>query len=483
MPARGAFSRLSGGKETAVKHSLTIAPYADPMRLVWLAPVLTMVCLGIAVPDASAQTYMGDARSVAMGGDASSSNIAASMVGPARGDAILPVPLGLSQVLGDRDVFNPTSDAFDPARAIELAANPLHYTFGRTTGTADEAQARFFRDLINGELSRDLSRYRGFRISERVTAESLASPAVGGTVRFARRPDGRFHGVFIGAGPYLSFRTMLGTDPKLIDILGSELPVYYPNSALRVGDTSAVQLAMSVVVGYRGRLALPGAAAATSRDGVYVAANYRHLRGFKYLQPEVAARFDLDDQGLLTFSPATMPVEVDLIESGSGTGRAVDVGVQVVRGSWEGGAGVNGIGNQIGWTGLTRKRFTLDSLLLGGEFQEDEQGPLVPMASLVIKLPVVTTGNITFDNGQFAVTAAATRGFNGTSFRGGTERRFGQLAVRGGARFSRGHWDPTYGFGIGRRVALDVGFYSTHNTLQGKRQTSMAVSVRIQPRL
>jgi hypothetical protein len=29
-------------------------------------------------------------------------------------------------------------------------------------------------------------------------------------------------------------------------------------------------------------------------------------------------------------------------------------------------------------------------------------------------------------------------------------------------------------------VALDVGFYSTHNNLQDKRQASMAISIRIQ---
>ena len=48
----------------------------------------------------------------------------------------------------------------------------------------------------------------------------------------------------------------------------------------------------------------------------------------------------------------------------------------------------------------------------------------------------------------------------------------------GGGRYAREKWDPTYGFGIGNRIALDVGFYGTHANLEGKRQTAMAISLR-----
>jgi hypothetical protein len=432
------------------------------------------LCLFAVARDGSPQAYTADARIVGMGGGATA-NIAASMVEPANPYAVVPVPLGLFQVLSNLQAFNPTSDDFDPAWAIESASNPLHYTFGRKTGTSDDPQQRFIRDLVNGELNRDLTTYQGFQLPDTVSGEGLASPAYGGTIKFAKQPSGAFHGIFIGAGPYFSYDTTADFDPRLTDILANG--TRYPNSALSVQNNSAVQLALSIVFGYRGRFDLPGGSTG-ERDGIYVAGNYRYLRGFKYLQPDASVRFDLDNQSLIALNPATTPFVIADLESSTGTGRAVDIGVEIVRDRWEFGGGVNGIANQIEWTDLTLKRFRLQSLLAGGDFIEDELPP--PVASAIVELPVVTSGNVGYDDGVYAFRTSVVHGFNGNSFHGGGERRFGAIAVRGGARYSRGRWDPTYGVGIGRRVAVDVGFYGTHANLQDKRQTSMAVSVRIQ---
>jgi hypothetical protein len=434
------------------------------------------LCLGGA-RHASAQAFTGDARNVAMGGGGGNANIAFSMVEPAQRYRVIPLPIGLIQVLSDIDVFNPTSDKFDPAAAIERASNPLHYTFGRKSSSGDDPQGRFIRDVVNGELNRDLATYSGFTLPEHTTAEGLASGSFGHTFKFARQPGGAFHGIYVGAGPYLSYSTEVDVDPRLTDIF--ETGAHYTNSTLQVQNGSGIQLAMSIVVGYRGRLPFPGGETDEgSRDGIYLAANYRHLKGFQYYEPAVDVRFDTDNQGLISLNPATTPIVVDDLEASSGSGRAVDIGIQFVRDRFEAGIGVNGIGNQIDWTELTLKRYTLNSLIAGGEFVEDIVG--TPLTSLVVKLPVVTSGNFGFDALGFAVTATATHGFNGNSFHGGAERRFGSFAVRGGGRYSRGKWDPTYGFGVGRRVALDVGFYGTHSNLQNKRQTSMAVSIRIE---
>lgn len=69
--------------------------------------------------------------------------------------------------------------------------------------------------------------------------------------------------------------------------------------------------------------------------------------------------------------PTTTPFTIIDLEADSGTARAVDIGFQVVRNRWEGGVGVNGIGNQIEWDDLTLKRFTLTSLVTGGDFVEE----------------------------------------------------------------------------------------------------------------
>ena len=444
------------------------------MRIHQVAAGLFVSFILAVASDSAAQSFTADARSVGMGGDGKNDNIAASMVAPAFDYAVIPIPLGLIQVLGELDAFNPTSDDFDPAYAIESASNPLHYNFGRRSGSSDDAQQRFMRDLLNGELSRDLTTYSGFRLPPTVSAEGLASQAFGKTFKFTRRESGAFQGLFVGAGPYLSFQTTADFDDRLIDIF--ENGTRYANSSLRIDNQSNVQLAMSIVFGYRARLELPSGSG--DRDGVYLAANYRYLKGFRYFEPDAAVRFDTDNAALLTVNPLTTPFTVVDLEVKNGSGRAIDLGVQLVQGPWEFGGGVNGIANQIEWTDLTLKRFTLNSLITGGEFTEVEVA--TPLTSVTVELPVVTTGNVGYDAGDYAFRASVTRGFNGTSFHGGAERQFGSVAVRGGMRYSRDHWDPTYGFGFGRRVALDVGFYSTHNNLQDKRQTSMAISVRIQ---
>lgn len=439
---------------------------------------------------ASAQAYSFDARKVGMGGVGDNSNIAASMVEPATPYGVIPIPIGLIQVFQNRNQFDPEGDEFDPVRAIESASSPFHYTFGRTKSDGDDPQQRFVRDLVNGELSRDLSTYRGFVLPETIEAQGLASGGFGGTFKFAKRSSGAFQGVYIGAGPYFSFDTTAGIDPRLTDTFASDTALYFPNSTFEIKDSAAVQLALSITFGYRARFALPGASAppdagpaggapgaAPSRDGIYVAANYRYLKGFKYLQPVTTIRFDTDAQGLVRNNPATTPLDIDNIDASSGTGRAIDLGVQIVRGRFEIGVGVNGIGNQIDWSDLARKRYTLTSLTQGSEFVDQTLPP--PFTNVTVTLPVVTSGNFGFDAGGWALTTNAQHGYNGNSFHGGLERRLGIFALRGGAKYSRGKWDPTYGFGVGRKVALDVGFFGTHANLNNKRETAVAVSLRI----
>jgi hypothetical protein len=437
-----------------------------------------VICLAMlaSASGVSAQSFSGDARSVAMGGDGKNANIALSMVAPATPYASFPLPIGLIQTLGNSSGFNPTSDQFDPAWAIAAASNPMHYTFGRKSPSSDDPQSRFIRDLVNGDLNRDLATYSSFHLPTTLSAEGLASPAFGGTIKFAKQQNGAFQGIFIGAGPYFSFGTDAAFDERLSDIL--ENGSHYANTSLTIQDASAVQLAMSIVVGYRARIAL--AAWSGDRDGVYLAGNYRYLRGFKYLEPDLTVRFDTDSQGLVTLTPTTTPITIDNLEADTGTGRAIDLGVQIVRDRWEGGVGVNGIGNQIDWNELTLKRFTLNSLVTGGEFVE--QTISNPPGPVTVKLPVVTSGNVGYDGEGYAFRASIVHGFNGNSFHGGVERNFGSLAVRGGARFSRDRWDPTWGVGFGGRVALDVGFFGTHANLQDERQIAMAMSIRIELR-
>ncbi len=455
-------------------------------RLLCSLTFVGAVLLGSA---ASAQTFAVDARMIGMGGSGDDPGIASGMVPSGPGYHVIPLPLSLIQLFRDIGQFNPASDQFNPVRAIESAASPFHLTAGRGSGV-DRPEYRLVSDLVNGRVSRDLSTYRGFTLPTTTAVEGLASGAFGKTFKFAEQPTGAFQGVYVGAGPYLALGTSLDVDPRLSDVFSSSAPRYFPDTAFDIHQEAAVQLAMSTIVGYRARLALPGSATAAtapagtdpeppSRDGIYVAANYRHLKGFRYLEPTTTIRLDTDARGLVAPSAAAPPLVVETLQATSGSGRAVDIGVQVVRGPVEFGVGVNGLGNRIRWTGLSRTRYALSSLTDDVELTEES----LPTSGteVTVTLPVVTSANMHVDAGAWSLSAMGVQGYNGTTVRGGVERRVGFLALRGGAQYLRGNWNPTYGFGIGRRVALDVAFFGTRANLQRARETAVAVSMRISP--
>jgi hypothetical protein len=442
-----------------------------PSRLVLAVGLLCLALTGTA----AAQGYDTDARLIGMGGSAvDGANIAAGMVEKSTPAMVIPVPIGLIQVFkGGTDKFNPGSNNFDPVRALESATSPMHYTFGATT---DSTGGRFINDLVNGRLSRNLASYAGFNIPTSLSVQGLASPNAGGTIKF-KKSDSAFQGIYIGAGPYLGVDTDLTVDPALADTLANG--VNRANASMFLRNNSAVQLALSITLGYRARIALgSGSGAARARDGLYVAYNYRILRGLEYLQPDVTVRFDTDAAGNITLAPTTTPIAINSLRANTGSGRASDVGVQVVRGIFEAGFGLKGIGNQIDWTDFTLTTYTLPSLSSanGQSFIERPGTPSV--SNLSVKLPVVKSANVGVEASGWAARAMVADGFNGKSFHGGVEKQLGAFWIRGGGKYSREKWDPTYGFGIGRRVVLDVAFYGSHGNLEGERRTTMAVSLR-----
>ena len=163
--------------------------------------ILVVVCFCAAVlmsATAGAQNWSFDARNVGLGGVGSTSNIALDMVDDERPFRAIVLPFGLFQILPNLPTFDPTSDDFDLVRAIEYAASPIHYIVGRNDGNAASS---FVNDLRNGTLNRDLNTYRGFDPPTSLSAEGLASPTWGGTIKVSGDPNGPFHGIYLGAGP------------------------------------------------------------------------------------------------------------------------------------------------------------------------------------------------------------------------------------------------------------------------------------------
>jgi hypothetical protein len=428
------------------------------------------------VETALAQNWSFDARKVGLGSPGGE-NLASTMIDSEREYRTIVLPFGLIQVFRDFDRLNPTNDNFDLVRTIEYAAGPIHYTFGRDR--SDSKADDFIVDIGNGELSRDLNDYKGFVPVNQPAAAGLASPNWGKTFKVSRGPRGAFHGVYVGAGPYISMRTAPTIDEQLISILRPGARVYFPNTQLTAFDTTQAQLALAIAGGYRGRYAWPaGVGRGTDREGLYVAANYNYLHGFRYEDIDFRLRMDTDGAGLLTRNPSLPPpLFVSRTTAESGTGMAIDVGVGAVINHWQLGFGANGLGNRINWSGVEQTTYFQTNLLTGGELID---GVAVPIGDVRVELPVDYRANVGYDVERWAAVAEFGRGLQGKSFHGGGEYRFGAVDVRAGAAYSRELWNPSagIGFNMSRRSALDVAVYSNSANVERKRNPAVAVSLR-----
>ena len=437
--------------------------------------VSMVVMLVAASPVARAQDWSFDARSIGLGGAGSSGNLATEMIEEERYRAIV-LPFGLFQVLRDFDIYNPDSSKFDPVRAVEYAASPLHYIVNRDSSPTGQA---FVTAIRNATFSRDLNVYRGFNPANEATGEGLANIRWGGTIKVVKHADGTFHGVYIGAGPYLSVRTTTLFDPQLTALLASSTPVILPNAQLPITDASQGQFALGITGGYRGRFSL-GSGSGGRGDGLYVAANYNYLRGLQYQDFGVTVRFDTDASGLLTFVPSRPPpVAVARQSSTSGQGFAIDLAVGAVMDHVEVGFSANGLGNRIEWTDVDRTTYTLPNLLSGNAtFLESATTRL---GTVRVELPVDYRGHAGYRGDDWTAAAEVGHGLGGTSLHAGVERHLGRLDVRGGARYTLTKWNPSggLGFNLSRRVALDVAGFGTTANIERRRKLALAASVRI----
>jgi hypothetical protein len=435
-----------------------------------------LLCLLLSVRPVAAQNWSFDARRIALGGVGDTENVAWSLVAEQRGYSTLVLPFGLFQVLDDLSVYNPTDARFDPVRATEYLASPLHYTFDRDGSTSGQ---QFVSDVVNALLSLDLNTYKGFTPAVAYDAEGLASPRFGKTFRVWSGRDGTFQGFYVGAGPYFALQTVNRFDEDLVNILDSEDDVYIPNANLFVTSRTTPQAALALTGGYRARIAGPSLSAlGTDRNGIYLAVDYSYLVGFRYEDYDLAVRFDTDANGLVTVAPTTPPLGINRVTSSRGHGAAVDVGTVLVVDRWDFGFGVNGIGNRITWTGIMHEGIVLQSLVDGGDFLRI---PLRPTGDdLRVELPVHYTTNIAYHADEWLAIGEYARGYQGNTVRAGLERRLGRMELRAGVRYSADRWHLSGGAGVrvAPGVSIDVGAFGTAANLERQRKLALAFSLR-----
>jgi hypothetical protein len=429
----------------------------------------------------SAQNLSSDARLIGLGGVGNSDNMASRLMEDQSPYRAIPIPFGIFQLINNRRFFDPNDADFDPARAIEYAADPMHITLNRNS---DAAGHYFVNSLVNGDISRDLNDYRGFKPAPEIRAVGLLSPAWGLTIPVVRNSTGSTHGVFVGAGPYVSLGTNLNFDPDLISIFSSSTNVYMPNTSFLIGDDTTGQAAVSIIGGYRAKFPLPGSAQGSAsgdnRKGVYVAANYRYLHGIHYDTADLQLQFDTDAQGLVTLFPTTTPIVVDRVTSKNGSGFAIDMATSIALDRWDFGVGVDGIGNRITWSELASRRYELQSLYLGGNFVTTPQP--APAGDRRVTLPVRVSGHTGYRTNRWSARVEAGRGLDERfHMGGGAEYTLGPLVLRGGSRYTREKWHGAtgIGFNIFRGFGVDAAAFQTSTNIEQDRRISFALSLRI----
>ena len=417
-----------------------------------------------------AQGYIGDARRVGMGGAGDWGNTAWDLVGEESGYRSIPIPIGLFQVLSDFDVFDPESDEFNPALIMSYASSPMHYSFNR--GGSDVGR-QFLLDIVNAEISRDLSTYSGFVPRSSLTGGGVASPDWGKTFWISGDGVGSDHGFRVAAGPYISMDAGLSLDPDLVAAFNGP----DPDASYAIDSQTAAQGAAALTLGYRGRFFLPDAV--SDRDGVYIAVNYKYLYGIYYTDVDIDVRFDTDDMGLLTLFPTTEPVGIDVLASNNGAGFALDFAGAVVRNGWEFTVAADGVGNRMDWEDLTAQRYAIRSVIDGSDFEETVLPS--PSESLRVELPVRYSGGAAYHADAWSVTTEVAHGFQDIEFRGGVEYRLGPIDVRGGTRYSNELLHPAWGagFNITDGFGVDVAFFGAASNVERKRELGMALSLRL----
>lgn len=426
----------------------------------------------------AAQGWEPDARSVGLGGIGSSQNVFTSAVEAGRGEWNFVVPLGLLQLALDRQSINPKSSAFDPVRALEYGADPMHFVFGRDSSAPG---GRFVTDVRNGRLSLDLNAYQGFRLVD-FRSGGLVSPRWGYTWTAQRRESGEpVHGLYFGGGPNLAMQTAVSVDTGLQKLLGGLTPLYLPNEQMAIANRSSGQAAMAGTVGYRGQGRFGGND--TGGGGAaFLAVNVNYLHGLRYEDIDLRLRLNTDASGLLSSAPQVGsggPLAFTRLNSRHGSGFSLDLGTGITAGALQFGLSANGLANRIVWRDLEQREYTLGRVT-GGTSAFQITRP-TSLGNRRVATPVTYTGNVAFSSRHFSIQMQASRNWNRTWLQGGFEQQASFLQIRGAVSHDGELLLPSAGASVRIRGRLwaDAAAFATAANAERRREIALALSLRL----
>src|SRR5262245_46795148 len=334
----------------------------------WLVTFVTGLLLTLTASSAPAQEYSFDARRIALGGAGGTPNVATKLVERERRYKSILIPVGMVKMLSDIRVFYPNREDFDFSRAVEYSASPFHFVFGRSE---DITFGTFFRDMIHAQLQPDLNAYRGDGFTPPLITEEEGRMNLtwGYTFKLKEAPRS-FQRIYVGSGPYLVSRAFADFDAEFQKTLNSDTDRYVRSASMAIGGGETDQLALDITGSYRARFPFfaMGGGPETSRNGMYVMANYHHLQGFRFDSFDANLRLDTDENGLLVPDPPETPFTLIWNTSSHGLGLSLDFGASFVINHWDFGVGATGVENRIKWYHLKPHELVLVNFFNGTEF-------------------------------------------------------------------------------------------------------------------
>jgi hypothetical protein len=393
-------------------------------------------------------------------------NAAYRVVPPRRpGDApakvIIPIPLGLFQVLRDSTVWDTDSSYYNPIQLVDYILHPPIYLEVKRAPTPTN-DVEFY--IAQNELIIDLGE------SQAVVPESFE---LGGSVRPFNFGAG-MAGFRVAVMSWVHNEIVVSLDDSLRAVLKEAAPVL-PNARYGIGVDGLLQGGLAPELSWAGRVL------GDSSAGLYVGGATRYYLGTMYIAIDGTAGFTTGDTIFSAVNPLTEDAAGRLYktdpEPAAGTGIGVDVGVVWASGPFEVGLGVTDIGATITWS-----HTDVDTLAWDGDSNRVVELPLERGVETKTQLPVTAIANAVyaFPTGT-VLRGGVLRNHRGTLVSAGAEQWLGVFTVRGGlVRDQRAMIQYAWGGGVRLGpVGFDVGFFTHSRSLSTERGITMSTTLSI----
>ena len=246
------------------------------------------------------------------------------------------LPIGVIPVLRDWPSFDPDDSTFSAFRLANLA---MHLPWNLALTEASEPDGDITLSVARNSLLIDLGTMRDVVPSERVRmAESMRAPAL---VVGIRR-------LFVGVSPYAGVRNDFQLNDTLRMALRDGAP-FLPNTNYGLQDHGTAEAAVQAMVG--GAFPVAHAGGADRREGVYVGARARLLRGLAYADVDESVSFTTADT---LFGSEALDLNLEgrvrtATPNGGRLGHGFDAGIVWVTNQLEVGFAANDLATSIDW--------------------------------------------------------------------------------------------------------------------------------------